>query len=155
MFTIPWKVKTFHVAPFLKGSTSKRLEAKLLTHGPLGKYLPNYSKDITQLFCFLMLKCNDFFPSFLHLLTCVYIVWATSPAPSPPTASGKNLFCPLVLWFFEEKTCDNKKDLAFLLLWGKDSYTERLLALLPCTCVLQPTLVHVCQTSSLLLVPFP
>jgi hypothetical protein len=39
----------------------------------------------------------------------------------------------------------------FLLLWDKDSYTERLLELLPCTCVLKPTLVHFYQTSSLLL----
>jgi hypothetical protein len=29
-----------------------------------------------------------------------------------------------------------------LLVWDKDSYTERSLALLPCTCVLQSTLVH-------------
>jgi hypothetical protein len=37
-----------------------------------------------------------------------------------------------------------------LLVWDKDSYTERFLALLPCICVLQPTLVHHYQTSSLL-----
>jgi hypothetical protein len=34
--------------------------------------------------------------------------------------------------------------------WDKDSYTERFLTLLPCTCVLQPKLVHLYQTSSLL-----
>jgi hypothetical protein len=50
---------------------------------------------------------------------------------------------------------DNKKDIAFLLVWDKDSYTERLLALFPCTCVLQPTLVHLCQTSLLLPGSFP
>jgi hypothetical protein len=38
----------------------------------------------------------------------------------------------------------------FLLVCGKDSYTERFLVLLPCTCVLQPTLVHFYQASSLL-----
>jgi hypothetical protein len=43
----------------------------------------------------------------------------------------------------------------FLLVWDKDSYTERFLALLPCTCVLQPTLVHFYQTSSLLPGPLP
>jgi hypothetical protein len=32
---------------------------------------------------------------------------------------------------------------------------ERFLALLPCTCVLKPTLVHLYQTSSLLPSPFP
>jgi hypothetical protein len=43
----------------------------------------------------------------------------------------------------------------FSLVWGKDSCTERFLALLPCTSVLQPTLVHFCQTSSLLPGPLP
>jgi hypothetical protein len=38
----------------------------------------------------------------------------------------------------------------FLLLWDKDSYTERFLGLLTCTCVLQPELIHLYQTSSLL-----
>jgi hypothetical protein len=37
-----------------------------------------------------------------------------------------------------------------LLAWDKDSYTERFLALLPCTCILQPKLIHLYQTSSLL-----
>jgi hypothetical protein len=37
-----------------------------------------------------------------------------------------------------------------LLIWGKDRYTERFLVLLPCICVLQPTLVHFYQTSLLL-----
>jgi hypothetical protein len=43
----------------------------------------------------------------------------------------------------------------FLLAWGKDSYAERFLELLPCTCVLQPTLVHHYQTFSLLPSPLP
>jgi hypothetical protein len=34
--------------------------------------------------------------------------------------------------------------------WDKDGYTERFLVLLPCTCVLQPELVHLYKTSSLL-----
>jgi hypothetical protein len=42
-----------------------------------------------------------------------------------------------------------------LRVWNKNSYTERFLVLLPCTCVLQPTLVHLCQTSLLLLGPLP
>jgi hypothetical protein len=35
---------------------------------------------------------------FLHLLTCVYIVWATSPSchPLPPPASGQSLFHTLL-----------------------------------------------------------
>jgi hypothetical protein len=42
-----------------------------------------------------------------------------------------------------------------LQVWGKDGCTERVLVLLPCTCVLQPTLAHLCQTSSLLPGPLP
>jgi hypothetical protein len=83
-----------------------------------------------------------FILSFLHLFTCAYIIWATSLP-----ASRQNLLYPLVLQFYWG---DNKKDIAFLLVWSKDSYTERFLALLPCICVLQPTLVHLYQTSSLL-----
>jgi hypothetical protein len=78
--------------------------------------------------------------------------------PPPPTsiifphplASQQNLFCPLLQFCWRENITDNKKDIAFLLAWDKDSYTERFLALLPCTCVLQPELVHLYQTSTLL-----
>jgi hypothetical protein len=41
-----------------------------------------------------------------------------------------------------------------LLVWDKDSYTESLV-LLPCTCILQPILVHFYQISSVLLCPPP
>jgi hypothetical protein len=78
------------------------------------------------------------------------------PAPSSPRLSGQNLFCPLVLWFcWRENIADNKKDTAFLLVWDKDSYTERFLVLLPCTCVLKPTLIHLYQTPSRLPCPLP
>jgi hypothetical protein len=52
--------------------------------------------------------------------------------------------------FVEEKTSNNKKDIAFSLVWDKDSYTEGFLALLPCTSVLQPKLIHLYLTFSLL-----
>jgi hypothetical protein len=45
--------------------------------------------------------------------------------------------------------------MVFLLVWNKDSYTGRFLVLLPCTCVLQPTLVLLYQTSLLLPDSFP
>jgi hypothetical protein len=49
----------------------------------------------------------------------------------------------LVLPFcWRENIRDNMKDIAFLLVWDKDSHTERFLVLLLCTCVLQPILVH-------------
>jgi hypothetical protein len=51
---------------------------------------------------------------------------------------------------------DNKNDILFLLLWDKDSCTERFLVLFPSSCVLQqPTLVHFYQTSLLLHGPLP
>jgi hypothetical protein len=56
---------------------------------------------------------------------------------------------------FVEDIGHNKKGIIFLLVRDKDSYTERFLALLPCTYVLKPTLVHLCQTSSLLPGPLP
>jgi hypothetical protein len=76
------------------------------------------------------------------------------PSPSLLLASGQNMFCPLVLLFcWRENIGHNKKGIAFLLLLGRDSCAEIFLALLPCTCVLQPALVHLCQTSSLLCGP--
>jgi hypothetical protein len=57
--------------------------------------------------------------------------------------------------FVRENIRDNKKDIVFLLVWGKDSYTERFLVLLPYTCILQPTMVHLYQTSSLIPGPLP
>jgi hypothetical protein len=67
---------------------------------------------------------------------------------------GKTCF-PSFLILLKRNIGDNKKDIAFLLVWDKDSNTERFLALLPYTCVLQPTMVHLCQTFSLLPGPFP
>jgi hypothetical protein len=97
--------------------------------------------------------CDEsLFPLLLVLfyVTCVYII------PLTNSTSRQNLFHPLVLRFcWRENIRGNKKDILFLLVWGKDSYTERFLALLPFTCELQPTLVHFCQTSSYFLVPFP
>jgi hypothetical protein len=70
------------------------------------------------------------------------------PPPSSP-------FCPTLhvtpSFPSSENIKDNKKDIVFLLVWDKDSYTERFLVLLPCTCVLEPTLFNLYQTSSLLL----
>jgi hypothetical protein len=44
---------------------------------------------------------------------------------------------------------------AFLLVWDEDSYTGSFLVLFPCTCILQPKLVHLCKTSSLFPSPLP
>jgi hypothetical protein len=86
---------------------------------------------------------------------CIHCLGHLSPAP-PLLDSRQNLFCPLVLQFcWRENIRDNKKDIAFLLEWEKGSYTERLLVLLPCTCVLQPKEIHLYLTSSLLPSPLP
>jgi hypothetical protein len=75
--------------------------------------------------------------SFLHLLTCVHHLGHLL-SPSALLSSD-----------FVEKTWDTKKNIAFLQIWDENGYTERFLMLLPCTCVLQPTLVHLYQASSL------
>jgi hypothetical protein len=83
--------------------------------------------------------CLFFILSFSHLLTCIYTIWTTFPTPH------------LVLRFcWRENIKDNKKDIVFLLVWDKYSYTEKFLALLPCTCVLQLTMVHFYQPERLL-----
>jgi hypothetical protein len=86
-----------------------------------------------------------FFILFYYFYICLHVYTFFGPESPPTPASGQNLFHPLVLWFcWRENIGDSKKDLAFLLVWDKDRYTERFLALLPCICVLQPTLVHLC-----------
>jgi hypothetical protein len=65
---------------------------------------------------------------YLHVYTLCHL-----PLHTP--VSRQNCSTPFSV-YIEEKTWDNKKDKAFLLVWDKDSHTERFLALLPCTCVL-------------------
>jgi hypothetical protein len=72
---------------------------------------------------------------------------------SPP--SGQILFHLLVLQICWRKNIkDKKKNIVFLLIWDKDSYTGRCM-LWPCIYVVQPKLVHFYQTSSLLSGPLP
>jgi nicotinamide riboside transporter PnuC len=90
---------------------------------------------------------------FLQFKIYSHVFTLFGPYPHPP-ASSQSLFCSLVLWFcWIENIGDNKKDVAFLLVRDKDSCTEWFLPLLPCTCVLQPTLVPLYQTSSQLASP--
>jgi hypothetical protein len=87
--------------------------------------------------------------SLLHLLTCVWIVWDTSSHLPLPTLHHFQAE-PHALPCWGENIRDNKKDIVFLLVWCKHSYTERFLALFQCTCALQPTLVYLCQITLLL-----
>jgi hypothetical protein len=77
-----------------------------------------------------------FIYSYVHMLFGTSLPPATCPHPLFPTplASRQNLFWPLHWFCFRENIRDNKKDIALLLAWDKDSYTKRFLALLPCTC---------------------
>jgi hypothetical protein len=70
--------------------------------------------------------------------------------PQTPLISRQNLFCPLLQFCWREDKTNDKKDIVLLLVWDKDSYTERFLALLPCTCVLHPEFVQLYQTFTLL-----
>jgi hypothetical protein len=93
----------------------------------------------------------EFFILFYHFYIYLHTYTLFRPPPpfhlSLPYASRQNLFLPLILQLCgRENIRDNKKDIV----WDKDSYTERFLVLLSCICVLQPILVHLYQTSSLL-----
>jgi hypothetical protein len=78
----------------------------------------------------------------------------------PPRLLGRTCSTLLFSNFVEEKTLEIiRKNLYFLeasifVVWDKHSYTERFLTV-PWTGVLQPTLVHLYQTSSLLPSPLP
>jgi hypothetical protein len=88
---------------------------------------------------------------------CIHCLGHISPPapcplllPSTPLTSRQNLFCPFLWFCWRENISDNKKDREFLLAGDKDSYTKRFLLLLLCTYILQPALVHLYQTPSLL-----
>jgi hypothetical protein len=93
-------------------------------------WITNFSEDREVFFgcvLYVPLRCTILFffflLPFLHLLTCVYIVWSTSPnllsLPYTPT-SGHNLFFPLLWFCWRENIGDNKKDRVFLLVWDRD-----------------------------------
>jgi hypothetical protein len=90
------------------------------------------------------------FFTFTHM--CIHCLGHLCHPPFP--ASRQNLFCPLVLWFCWRENIIIRKTV-FLLVWNKHSYKERFLALLPCTSILQPTLVNLYLTFSLLPSPLP
>jgi hypothetical protein len=82
----------------------------------------------------------------IHLFIRAYIVWAISaplpPAPVPSLSSAPSSLpsrtCSVLFSnFVEEKTWAIVRHSGFAS-WGKDNYTERFLALLPRTSVLNP-----------------
>jgi hypothetical protein len=64
----------------------------------------------------------------------------TQPLPSSLSQFQAGPVLPLSLILLKRRHKHNKEDKVFLLV--KDSYTERFLALLSCTHVLQPMLIH-------------
>jgi hypothetical protein len=84
-----------------------------------------------------------------------YKLWHPAYRRVPFLIQGSHffLFCHFYIYSHVYTLFGPPISAPFLLVWDKDSYTERFLALLLCTCVLQPTLVHLYQTSSLLRSP--
>jgi hypothetical protein len=71
------------------------------------------------------------------------------PVPHTLLDSRQNLFCSLLQFCWREDISNNKKDIAFLLIEIRIAI-QRFLALLPYTYILQPELIHLYQTFSLL-----
>jgi hypothetical protein len=108
------------------------------------------SRTVRNEFLSICKSLSLFLFNFFSLLFLVYLFIYSyvltlfshlSPRPpipfSPPhLTSRQKLFCTLLQFCGRENISNNNKDMVFLLVWDKDSYTERFLALLPCTCVL-------------------
>jgi hypothetical protein len=79
----------------------------------------------------------------IHCLCHFYILPPPLPFSSPffPPPSKQNLFCSFLQFRWRVKISNNKKDIAFLLVEIRTAI-QRFLALLSCTNVLQPRLIH-------------
>jgi hypothetical protein len=97
-------------------------------------------------------RTSFFFSPFIIFIFAYMYIHCLCHLPGPTPLPPVLLF---VLWFCWRENLRDKKDIVFLLVWDKDSYTGRFLALLPCTCKLQPTLVSFYQTFSLIPGPLP
>jgi hypothetical protein len=92
--------------------------------------------------------------SFMYM--CIhYLHHSHPPAPFPTTSPTSPHANTPVLQFCIRKYIKDMKNMAFLLVRDDDIYTGRFLVLLPCTCILQSTLVHLYQSSSLFLSHLP
>jgi hypothetical protein len=135
------------------------LHFPLLTTFQTESVLPSFFFQMLVLFSYFL---NLIIFTFNHFYTYSHICTLFGPrsplyfpgiSPDPQPTSRQNLFypsppCSPIL--LRRNTGDIKKDIVFSPVWDKDSYTERFLALLPCIHVLQPTLVHLYQISSLI-----
>jgi hypothetical protein len=91
--------------------------------------LQNYHKINS---CHISHSSHGIFYSFIHMyIHCLGHFSPMLPAPSlspHPPHFRQNLFCPLLQFCWREDISNNKKDTVFLLVWDKDSCTERFLA---------------------------
>jgi hypothetical protein len=89
---------------------------------------------------------------YMYIICTVFILLPLSSLPPPPTgvklpSLWEETVLPPVLWFYRRKNIkDKKRNMTFLLVWNKDSYTGSFLVLFQCIYVLQPQLVHLLFT---------
>jgi hypothetical protein len=90
-----------------------------------------------------------FYGFFFFTFTLIYTHYLCTSTPA--LLPGRT--CSILL--FSNFVAEIIRNIVFLLVSDKDSYTERFLQLLLCLCILQPILVYLYQTSSLLPSPLP
>jgi hypothetical protein len=142
----------FRITAFISKAKEKIEKWYYICLAILKNHITVSCKNYTRLRC-VSTHIFWYIYSFMH--RCIHSLGHLPPCP-PPTLSPfhalisrQNLLCPIFQFCWREDISNNKKDLAFLLVWDKDCYTGRFLALLPCICVLQPELIHLYQTSLL------
>jgi hypothetical protein len=72
------------------------------------------------------------------------------PLPPTPLSCRPNLFCLFLQFCWREDKSNDKKNIAFLLVEIRTAIQRDFVALLPYTSILQPELIHLFLTSSLL-----
>jgi hypothetical protein len=91
------------------------------------------SSSITYAFILWLRNLASFLFKFYFIVFYIYLnVYILFVAPA-----GQNLLCSLLWLCWRGNIRGNKKDIA-LRLWDKYSYSEKFLALLPCTCYCKP-----------------
>jgi hypothetical protein len=82
---------------------------------------------------------NSFIHMCIHCLGHFNLLARVSPSPPFSLASRQNLFCPFFQFCWRETQAIIRQSV--FASWDKDSYTERFLALLPCTSVIHRSLI--------------
>jgi hypothetical protein len=109
----------------------------------LWSHLPLYPKFLINSFFFFS-ETKIFIYLFIYLLLFIQLFICAYP---PHFQAEHVLPCSSILLKRKQEII---RKTSFLLAWDKDRYTERFVALLPFTCIIQPKFVHLYQISSLL-----